>query len=146
MRVLAEKWGQDNQLWEMVGVLHDIDWDETREAKENHGIEAATRLEGKLPADALHAIMSHDYRTGIEPESVLDDALIFSDALAHIFNGMKDASGFSYPLFERTLMMVTQSGRPWLLEIIQRYIVKNNLTPNLIEDLWHASIKPKACI
>ncbi len=139
MRVLAKRFAQDHLLWMLVGILHDIDWDETQDTKERHGITAAEALKGKLPEEALHAIMSHDYRTGIEPVTPLDNALIFADALAHIFSNMEKTPEFSYHKYKSALGKVTESGRPWMQEIIQNYIIENDLSSGLIEELWRSS-------
>lgn len=139
MRVLAKEWDQDPQLWEIVGVLHDIDYDETKDLKEMHGVKAAERLDGKIPVDALHAIKSHDYRTGVKPVSRLDNALIFSDGLAHIFSSLDEKTEFSYSRFEEVVEQVTKAGRSWMLDIIQKYISDNDLTHGIIEKLWDSS-------
>ncbi len=137
MRALAHEWYQDSQVWELVGLLHDSDWDVTQDKKDKHGIIAAELLKGKLPEEALHAIMSHDYRTGVSPISKLDKALVFADALAHIFSNMRDIPKFEYFLFEKALKETTENGRPWMEKIIQNYINANNITPTLIGQIYN---------
>jgi predicted hydrolase (HD superfamily) len=82
MRRLAERLGEDGRDWELVGLLHDLDYDETRGDMNRHGVVASERLKGRLPENCLYAIKAHDYRTGFEPKSKLDKALIATDSVA----------------------------------------------------------------
>ena len=82
MRRLAEKLGEDSLEWELVGLLHDLDFDEARSDMSKHGVIAAQRLKDELPEHCLYAIKAHDYRTGFEPKSRLDHALVAVDSLA----------------------------------------------------------------
>jgi HD superfamily phosphohydrolase YqeK len=143
MRNLAEYYGQDEDLWEVVGVLYDIDYNETIGNRELHGVIAAERLKDRLPENALHAIRSHDHRTGYTPNTALDKALIFADALDHVFQSMKDVKTFSYEVFLLHLDQETEKGRPWMLEIMQTYIKENNLSPGIIERLWNKTYNRK---
>ena len=136
MKTLAKEWNQETRLWELVGLLHDIDWDETRYNKDKHGVIAGEYLKDKLPEKAIHAIMSHDYRTGIRPLSKLDNALVFADSLAHIFSNMRNIR-FDYQLFKQALKDTTEKGRPWMKEIINNYIASNEIPPSLIEQIYN---------
>jgi hypothetical protein len=81
MKILAEKLGEYNLEWELVGLLHDLDFDEVRSDMSKHGVTAAERLKDELPEHCLYAIKAHDYRTGFKPKSRLDYALIAVDSL-----------------------------------------------------------------
>lgn len=81
MRRLAAKLGASEEEWELVGLLHDLDYNIVEGDMRKHGLIASEMLKGKLPDHCLHAIMSHDYRTGIKPENTLDKALIASDCV-----------------------------------------------------------------
>ncbi|HAS87992.1 MAG TPA: HD family phosphohydrolase [Desulfovibrio sp.] len=73
---LAEKLGKDVELWAMTGLLHDLDYSETAETPEKHGLIAAEMLDGKLPEEAIQAIRAHNGgMTGVAPESDFDFAL-----------------------------------------------------------------------
>ena len=78
MARMAEFFNEDKQIWMMTGLLHDIDYGKAD--MQHHGLMSAEMLEGKLPKEALHAIMAHNERTGVKAESMLDKALIASDA------------------------------------------------------------------
>ena len=81
MKELAKRLGMDEGKWELVGLLHDLDYDVIRGDMRKHGLVAAEMMQGKLPEECLHAIRSHDYRTGVKPESMLDKALIAADCV-----------------------------------------------------------------
>ncbi len=77
MRRLARHFGEDEDLWGVVGLLHDIDYERTKDNPQLHGRVAVEEiLKDKLPEDALHAIVAHNSEyTKVEPSSTLDIAL-----------------------------------------------------------------------
>lgn len=82
MGELARNLGEDEPEWQLVGLLHDLDYDEVRDNMSEHGVVASERLKGRLPEDCLYAIKAHDYRTGFKPRSRLDKVLRATDSLA----------------------------------------------------------------
>ena len=81
MKELANRLGMNEKEWELVGLLHDLDYDIIEGDARRHGFVASKMLEGKLPPECLHAIRAHDHRTGVEPKSVIDKALIVADCI-----------------------------------------------------------------
>ncbi len=83
MRTLAEKYGGDPAKWEIVGLLHDADYEETKDDPDRHGLVMAEKLaEQGLADDIIRAIKAHNYEhTGIMPESKLEWALVTCDDL-----------------------------------------------------------------
>ncbi len=76
MRGLARQLDQDEKLWALSGLLHDIDFPMTKDDPAQHGLKAMELLEGELPEEALYAIRAHNTEgTGVEPKSTLDFAL-----------------------------------------------------------------------
>ena len=76
MRALAREFGEDEELWGLTGLLHDVDYPATEATPEKHGLEGARLLEGKLPEEALTAIRAHNGEmTGCAPETRFDYAL-----------------------------------------------------------------------
>ena len=75
MSSLAEHFQTDKEEWVLAGLLHDLDYDVIDGDMSMHGLVAASMLEGKVSEGVLHAIMSHDHRTGVEPVSLLDRSL-----------------------------------------------------------------------
>lgn len=76
MQGLAEHFGEDAELWSRIGLLHDMDYPATESCPERHGLEAAEKLAGKLPDEALQAIRAHNSEhNGTPVQSRLDVAL-----------------------------------------------------------------------
>ncbi len=76
MRKMAQKFGEEEVVWGLAGLLHDIDFPLTKETPEKHGVLAMEVLAAHLPEDALHAICAHNAEyTGKQPQSRLDFAL-----------------------------------------------------------------------
>jgi uncharacterized protein len=73
---LADRLGHDPILWGRTGLLHDLDYSETREDAKRHGLISAEMLQGLLPEEGLQAIRAHNgERNGTHPASVLDFGL-----------------------------------------------------------------------
>ena len=60
MRALAARLGQDPETWGLAGLLHDLDYPQTKDTPEKHGLLTAETLAGKLPDDAVQAIARHN--------------------------------------------------------------------------------------
>lgn len=89
MERLAGRLGEDVQEWRLVGLLHDLDYDEVGEDMSRHGVVAADKLKGKLPKHCLYAIRAHDYRTGFKSRNKLGKALIAIDTIANLVERTK---------------------------------------------------------
>ena len=80
MRRLARELGQDEELWALAGLLHDLDYDKTVDQPEQHGLLGAQILEEKgLPAELVRAVKAHNEMLGIERKTLLDKALYAAD-------------------------------------------------------------------
>jgi len=76
LRKLAERLGEDVEVWGLTGLLHDLDFSSTREEPRRHGLVGATRLEGQLPEVAVNAIRAHNGELNGSPiQTPLDFAL-----------------------------------------------------------------------
>ncbi len=61
LRALARRLGEDEDLWGITGLLHDIDFPQTRDDPKRHGLLARGMLEGEdLPEEAIGAIEAHN--------------------------------------------------------------------------------------
>lgn len=81
MRALARKLGEDEEKWWLTGVLHDVDFELTKDDPSKHGLASAEILKGLVPEDVLRAIKAHNFeRTGVLPETRMEKALIAADA------------------------------------------------------------------
>lgn len=80
MKRLARHFSQDEEIWGLAGLLHDLDYQETVNDFPRHGFRTAEILKEKdVPAEAVHAIIAH---TGhIPAETLMDKALYAVDPL-----------------------------------------------------------------
>ena len=82
MRAYARKLGGDEELWGVVGLLHDFDY-EKYPSREDHPYRGNEILKEQGWSDEIrHAIMSHAEYTGVRPESAMEKALFACDELA----------------------------------------------------------------
>ena len=65
MRQLAGVFAAGANLWEIVGLCHDLDFLETSGRWSQHGLLTIKWLGDRIPTDAQHAIAAHDHRTGM---------------------------------------------------------------------------------
>jgi len=83
LKKMAKKLREDDELWGLTGLLHDLDYDYTKENPEKHATISAEILEGLVPIDIVKAIRSHNYQhTTQVPETLLDKSLIAADAVS----------------------------------------------------------------
>lgn len=82
MRRLAEHFGEDVDRWGLAGLLHDIDYERTKDDPDRHSIEGAAMLEELgFDEDIVYAIKVHNERHGLPRISVMDKALFCTDPL-----------------------------------------------------------------
>ncbi len=83
LREIAKKLGKDEELWGLTGLLHNLDYDYTRENPENRGMLSANLLENLLPENCINAIKANNYmHTDYIPITSLDKSLISTAELA----------------------------------------------------------------
>jgi len=80
MRALARFFGEDEEEWALAGLLHDLDYEETKDAPTLHGILSAQYLEevGFSPC-LVDAVRSHNELTGFAPNGKMAVALFAVD-------------------------------------------------------------------
>ena len=94
MRALAKKMGQDEELWGIAGLLHDLDFSETKDDPERHALVAAELLAGRLPEEAVLAIKRHNAEMlGLKRETEFDLALTAAETIT----GLIVATALVYP-------------------------------------------------
>jgi putative nucleotidyltransferase with HDIG domain len=82
MRAYAQKLGGDQELWGLVGLLHDFDY-EKYPSREEHPYKGNEILKERGWSDEIRrAIMSHAEYTGVKRESAMEKALFACDELA----------------------------------------------------------------
>jgi putative nucleotidyltransferase with HDIG domain len=82
MKALAKKLGQDEEKWGLVGLLHDIDYEEVDQDPARHGMVGADILEGMgMEDDIVHAVRAHNEYHGIDRVTLMDKALYAADPM-----------------------------------------------------------------
>lgn len=83
MRALAEEFEGDPYEWEIVGLLHDADYEDTRDAPDRHALVIAEKLRERGVAEGItRAIKAHNYeRLDVMPETEMEWSLISCDDL-----------------------------------------------------------------
>jgi putative nucleotidyltransferase with HDIG domain len=83
LRAYARKYGEDEELWGVVGLLHDFDYERWPTPPDHPLRGAAILAERGYPGDVIYAIKSHaDYLPDCPRTSLLDKALYACDELA----------------------------------------------------------------
>lgn len=57
MKALAHKLNGDPEVWEILGIIHDSDWEETKDTPEKHTLLTLERIEDEK---LRHALQSHN--------------------------------------------------------------------------------------
>ncbi len=81
MRQYARKFGDDEEKWAIVGLLHDFDW-EIHPNAEEHPIKGSEILKERgYPDEIIRAILSHADYTGVTRDSLMEKTLFAVDEL-----------------------------------------------------------------
>lgn len=81
MMHFAEKFGEDPEMWGIIGLVHDLDYEKYPE--EHCGKAKEILTERGWPEDYIRAVMSHGWElcTDIKPETKLEQTLYAVDEL-----------------------------------------------------------------
>ena len=95
MRAMAERLGHDPEAWGLIGLLHDIDYEETKDQPSRHGLRTAEILGSKgVGSEVIEAIKAHNAEAlGIERKTDVDIAITCSECIT----GMLVATALVYP-------------------------------------------------
>ncbi|OYD17060.1 phosphohydrolase [candidate division WOR-3 bacterium JGI_Cruoil_03_51_56] len=80
LRALARRLDENEEQWGLAGLIHDLDYEQTKNDPARHGIVSTKLLESRgIDAEIIHAVLAH---AGHAPlESTLDKALYAADPL-----------------------------------------------------------------
>jgi len=82
LRAYAKKFGEDDEVWGVVGILHDFDY-EIYPNPPDHPLKGSEILKSKgFPEELRRAILGHAEYTGVPRDTRLAKALFASDELA----------------------------------------------------------------
>jgi putative nucleotidyltransferase with HDIG domain len=77
----AHKFGEDENLWSLTGLLHDFDW-EIHPTLEQHPMDGEPILrERNVPEAVIRAVLSHADHTGVPRETRMEKALYACDEI-----------------------------------------------------------------
>ena len=82
MRELAKYFKEDEEKWGLAGLLHDIDYEETKDSPEKHSLIGSDYLkEQGIDEEIVEAVKTHNAMHGIVPETKMAKALFCTDPL-----------------------------------------------------------------
>ena len=83
MEGLARHFSEDEELWGLTGLLHDIDYSLTENRPEKHTIIAKDFLKDLVSEELIRAVKAHNSEyTGIEPKSKMEKSLVAADSIS----------------------------------------------------------------
>jgi len=82
MRALARYFKEDEEKWALCGLLHDIDYEKTKDEPKKHSLIGAEMLkELGVEQDICQAVKVHNEMHGIFPQTKMEKSLYVSDPL-----------------------------------------------------------------
>ena len=97
LRAYARHYQQDEELWGLTGLLHDLDYERFSDMDDLANGHPRTELrlfeERGYPAELIHAVQAHATFLGVPSESLLDKALLACDELT----GLIQAAAYVRP-------------------------------------------------
>ena len=138
LRAYARKYGEDEELWGITGLVHDLDFERYPDMTDpmNGHPRAALRLFRELgwPAELIHAIEGHAEYLGVPRENRLDKALMAVDELT----GLIMAVGYVRPTKDLRDVTVKSVRNKWKDKAFAAAIHRQDIerfTAELGEDL-----------
>ena len=140
MRKLAEALSEPAELWEVVGLCHDLDFFAIQGDWSRHGPMAVEWLGDRIPPAAQQAIAAHDHRTGIVAGTLLADSLKAADAITVIDEKLGRPALRAIDTANPYAGLRTQLGRrSYLADMIEGYALKQGFAfERLVETIADA--------
>ena len=82
MRHMARKYGEDEDRWGLVGLMHDFDYERWPDPEDHPRKGSEILAERGYPEDVRYAILTHACYLGLERRSMMDKALFAVDELS----------------------------------------------------------------
>lgn len=82
MRAYARKFGEDEELWGITGLLHDFDYEQNPTPDKHPMVGVGILQEQGYPEEVIYAIKAHAEYLGVPCLSLLDKTLFAVDELA----------------------------------------------------------------
>jgi putative nucleotidyltransferase with HDIG domain len=88
LRFYAQKFGEDEELWGITGLLHDFDW-EIHPTLDEHPQAGEPLLRARgVPEVVIRAVLSHADHTGVPRQSQLEKALFACDEITGLITAV----------------------------------------------------------
>jgi putative nucleotidyltransferase with HDIG domain len=81
MRAYARKYGEDEETWGMVGLLHDFDYEAHPTADEHPFVGAAIMRERGWPQEIVEGVLAHADYSGVKRDTPLKKTIFAVDEL-----------------------------------------------------------------
>lgn len=82
MRAYARKFGEDEGIWGIVGLLHDLDYERSPSQEAGHPFVGVEELRRRgVPEEWCRAILSHANYSGVPRRSLMERTLFAADEL-----------------------------------------------------------------
>jgi putative nucleotidyltransferase with HDIG domain len=88
MRFYAGKFGEDAELWGVVGLLHDFDWEIHPDLARHPQAGAAILRQRNVPEVIIRGVLSHADHTGVTRESRMEKTLFACDELTGLITAV----------------------------------------------------------
>ena len=82
MQAFARKEGEDENLWGIVGLLHDFDYEACPSPEDHPTFGAKILTERGIPENIVRAVLSHANHTGVTRNSDMEKVLFATDELS----------------------------------------------------------------
>jgi putative nucleotidyltransferase with HDIG domain len=83
VRAYARRFGADEELWAVAGLVHDLDYERHPDPADGHPRLAVEELRSRrYPEEVVHAVLSHAEYMGVPRDALLDRALFACDELS----------------------------------------------------------------
>jgi putative nucleotidyltransferase with HDIG domain len=88
MQAYAVRFGEDDHLWRLAGILHDFDW-EIHPTLEHHPQDGAPILRARgVPEIVIRCILSHADHTGVPRQTPMERSLFACDELTGLITAV----------------------------------------------------------
>ena len=88
MRAYARRFGQDEELWGIVGLVHDVDYEQNPTIPEHTAVGAKIMRERGWPEEIVRAMLSHADYSGVPRTTHMQKALAAVDELTGLVSAV----------------------------------------------------------
>jgi len=88
MRAYARRYGQDQELWGILGLIHDFDYEQNPTIPEHTAVGARIMRERGWPEEMITAMLSHADYSGVPRTTTMQKALAAVDELTGLISAV----------------------------------------------------------